>query len=144
MRLVALLVLLATLAPAHALAETGAKKAGRAKYDPATVVTVSGTVLGEQRVDTGKGPKAVRLVVKVGEEQVSVQLGPDSYVNGLKVKFAPGDLVSVQGSKFTYGDKYGIIARSVTRGGDTVTFRDAKGKPAWKAAGGIAGSVDHS
>ena len=66
-------------------------------------MTVNGTVLGEQRVEHGKGPKAVRLVIKVGDEQVSVQLGPDVCVDKQNVKFAAGDEVTVKGSKFTYG-----------------------------------------
>jgi hypothetical protein len=149
MRTLSLVLLLAVLAPAGAHAEstaTSGKKASKAKFDPATVVTVTGTVLGEQRVDTGKGPKAVRLVIKVGEEQVSVQLGPDSYVDGQKTRFAVGDTVSVKGSKFTYSNKYGLIAQAVTRGAETVVFRDPKGKPVWKVAsqGQASGSADRS
>jgi hypothetical protein len=150
MRILSLAVLLAALAPAPALAEaapSGGKGAGKAKFDPATVVTVTGKVLGEQRVDHGKGPKAVRLVVKVGDDQISVQLGPDSFVDGQKVKFAAGDEVTVKGSKFVYGggSKFGLIAQSVTRGSDTVTFRSAKGKPAWSVAKGQgAAPADHS
>jgi hypothetical protein len=149
MRTLSLVLLLAVLAPSAVRAEstaTSGKKAAKAKFDPATVVTVAGTVLGEQRVDTGKGPKAVRLVIKVGEQQISVQLGPDSYVDGQKTRFAAGDQVSVKGSKFTYGDKYGLIAQAVTRGSDTVVFRDPKGKPVWKVAsqGHAPGSADRS
>jgi hypothetical protein len=149
MRTLSLVLLLAVLSPAPARAESvpaGGKKAAKAKFDPATVVTLSGAVLGEQRVDGGKGTKAVRLVIKVGDEQVSVQLGPDSFVDGQKVRFAPGDQVSVKGSKFTYGNKYGLIAQAVTRGTETVVFRDSKGKPAWKVttAGKPGALADHS
>ncbi len=149
MRTLSLIALLAVLAPAPALADatpSAGKKASRARFDPATVVTVTGTVLGEQRIETSKGPKAVRLVIKVGEEQVSVQLGPDTFVDGLKTRFAPGDEVTVKGSKFTYSGKYGLIAQVVTRGTETVVFRDAKGKPAWKptAQGHAATGVNHS
>ena len=137
MRTLSLLALLAVLIPAPAFAEStppAGKPPAKAKFDPATVITVSGTVLGEQRVDHGKGPKAVRIVVKVGDEQVSVQLGPDTYVDKQKVKLAAGDQVSVKGSKVAYGGKYVVIAQSVTRGTETVVFRDPKGKPAWKVA----------
>ena len=149
MRILTLLALLAVLAPVPGLAETTGspgKKPARAKFDPATVVTLTGTVLGEQRVQTKNGLKAVRLVVKVGDEQVSVQLGPDSFVDGQKTRFAPGDEVSVKGSKFTYSNTYGLIAQAVTRGTETVVFRDAKGKPAWKAPaqGHASAGVDHS
>lgn len=137
MRTLSLLALLAILVPAPAFAQStpaAGKSPAKAKFDPATVVTVSGKILGEQRVENGKGKKAVRLVLKVGDEQVSVQLGPDSFVDGQKTRFTPGDEVSVKGSKFTYSNKYGLIAQVVTRGTETVVFRDAKGKPAWKVA----------
>jgi hypothetical protein len=145
MRTISLLALLAVLTPVPAFAEStppAGKPPAKAKFDPATVITVSGTVLGEQRVDHGKGPKAVRIVVKVGDEQVSVQLGPDTYVDKQKVKLAAGDQVSVKGSKVAYGGKYVVIAQSVTRGTETVVFRDPKGKPAWKvASAGTPGAV---
>jgi hypothetical protein len=149
MRTLSLVLMLAVLAPTPARADStpaAGKTAAKAKFDPATVVTVSGTVLGEQRVETGKGPKAVRLVIKVGEEQVSVQLGPDSYVDGQKTRFAVGDTVTVKGSKFTYNNKYGLIAQAVTRGTETVVFRDPKGKPVWKvaAAGQPGAGADRS
>jgi hypothetical protein len=128
-----LLLLLALLAPFPALAQSEASASARpkVKYDPATVVTVKGTVLGETRVERGKGHKNVHLVLKVGEEQVSVHLGPDSWVDRQSVKFAKGDEVTVKGSKFTYSGKFGLIAQSVARGGDTLTPRDPSGKPAW-------------
>ena len=132
MRFLVVAIALALAAPVsvHAQSE-GGKKAAKAKYDPSKVVTVQGTVLGEQRVENSKGSKAVRLVVKVGDEQVSVHLGPDAWVDKQAVKFAPGDEVTVKGSKFTYADKYGLIAQSVSRGDATLVVRDGSGKPAW-------------
>jgi hypothetical protein len=136
MRSFVVIMLLALAVPATARAQAesaAAKKAGKAKFDPAKVVSVQGTVLGEQRVDHGKGVKAVRLVVKVGDEQVSVHLGPDAWIDKQTVKFARGDEVTVKGSKFTYENKYGLIAQTVTRGDATLVLRDASGKPAWGA-----------
>ncbi len=137
MKMLRTVLLLAALAPALAVAEgeaVQARKGAKVKWDPSTVVTLTGTVLGEQRVDHGKGAKAVRVVLKAGDQQVSVQLGPDSYVDKQKVKLAKGDEVSVRGSRFTYEGKAGIIAQVVTRGGETLVLRDAAGKPAWGAA----------
>jgi hypothetical protein len=131
-----LLALLALLSPALASAEGAAKarKPAKVKYDPSTVVTLSGVVLGEQRVDAAKGQKGVRLVLKTGDQQVSVHLGPDTFVDRQKVKLAKGDEVTVKGSKFTYDDKFGLIAQTVTRGIETLVLRDAAGKPAWSGA----------
>ena len=129
-----LLALLALLSPAVTHAEGDAvkgRKPAKVKYDPSTVVTLSGTVLGEQRVESAKGQKGVRLVLKTADQQVSVHLGPESYVDRQKLKLAKGDEVTVKGSKFTYEDKFGVIAQTVTRGGETLVLRDAAGKPAW-------------
>lgn len=133
------LLLVATLAPQSVLAQAespASKKPATVKFDPTKVVTVSGTVLAEQRVDHGKGTKSVRLVLKVGEEQVSVHLGPDTWVDRQKIRVAKGDELTVKGSRFTYGGGSGLVAQSVTRGGETLVIRDAAGKPAW--AGQVA------
>jgi hypothetical protein len=130
MKRLGMVLMLATLLPAPVLAGSAGKSA-KAKYDPATVVTVKGTVLGETRVENGQGRKAVRLVVKVGEDQVSVHLGPDEWVDRQKVRFAKGDEVTVKGSRFTYADKFGVIAQSVARGGETLVLRNESGKPLW-------------
>lgn len=134
MKCLSILLLVATLAPQPVLAQAGpsaAKNPAKVKFDPTKVVTVTGTVLAEHRVDHGKGTKSLRLIVKVGEEQVSVHLGPDTWVDHQKVKFAKGDEVTVRGSRFTYDGGSGLIAQSVARGGDTLVIRDAAGKPIW-------------
>lgn len=134
MKKLPILLLLVSLGSGSALAQTEpppARKAAKVRFEPSTIVSVSGTVLGERRTDHGKGTRSVHLIVQVGEDQVSVHLGPDAWVDRQKVKFARGDEVTVKGSKFTYEGKYGLIAQSVTRGGDTLVLRDAAGKPAW-------------
>jgi hypothetical protein len=134
MKCLPVLLLFAALSPRPVLAQvepSAGKKPAKVRFDPTKVVTITGTVLGEQRVDHGKGTKGVRLVVKVGEEQVSVHLGPDAWVDHQKVRFARGDEVTVKGSRFTYDGGSGVIAQSVSRGGESLVVRDASGKPAW-------------
>lgn len=132
MRTLFVATVIALTAPAvtHAEAE-GGNKSAKARYDPAKVVTVKGTVLGEQKVDTARGAKAVRLVLKVGDDQVSVHLGPDSWVDKQSLKFTRGDEITVKGSKFTYENKYGLIAQVITRGDASMVLRDGSGRPAW-------------
>jgi hypothetical protein len=45
--------------------------------------------------------------------------------------FARGDKVEVVGSKVKFNGSDAIIARELTRGQDTFTFRDKDGKPVW-------------
>ena len=127
--------------PSLAHAESTGKKSGKAKFDPTTAVTVNGTVIGEQRVENAKGAKAVRLVIKVADEQVSVHLGPESWIDKQNVKLTAGDEVTVRGSKFTYSGKYGIVAQWVKKGDATMTLRDANGKAAWPMPKGTASAA---
>ncbi len=116
---IVLVLALLALSPVPALADApAARKPARVRFDPAKVVSVAGTVLGEHRVDHGKGVK-------------SVHLGPDTWVDRQKLTFEKGDEVTVTGSRFTYDGGVVIIAQSVTRGADTLVVRDAAGKPAW-------------
>jgi hypothetical protein len=124
----ALLVPRATGAQA---APAGGKPAPKVRYDPATVVTVTGTVIGEVRVETSRGTPNVRLALKTADGTVSVHLGPASWIDRQPLRLARGDEVSVTGSRFTFEDKVGLIARSVTRGSDRLALRDATGRPAW-------------
>ena len=125
--------------PALALAQGGpppGKGMGAARmYDPATVVTIAGTVTGENRVDRGMGHKGVHLVLKTAEGEIPVHLGPDFWVDQQSVKIAKGDEITVKGSRITFEGKPAIIAQTVTKGGSTLTLRDASGTPAWAGSG---------
>lgn len=134
MRLPSILLVAAMLAAPPLLARADPATGGKpplVKFDPANVVTFTGTVLGVRRADHGKGVKSVHLIVKVGDEQLSVHIGPDAWVDRQKIQFATGDEVEVKGSRFTYPGGVGVIAQSVTRGPDTLVVRDASGRPSW-------------
>lgn len=100
-------------------------------FDAKAVTTVSGTVVGENRVDRGMGHKGVHLVVKTADGELVVHLGPDFYVDAQPVKLAAGDAVTVKGSRITFDGKPTLLAVTVTKGGTTITFRDDLGRPAW-------------
>ena len=138
MKKIALLALLIA-APALSLAQGGpppGKGPGAMRmFDPATVVTVTGTVVGESRIDRGMGHSGVHLSVKTAEGEIPVHLGPDSWVDKQTVKFAKGDEVTVKGSKVSFEGKPAIIAESVTKGSSTLVVRDARGVPAWSGQG---------
>lgn len=126
-------------APALSLAQGGpppGKGPGAMRqFDPATIVTVTGTVAGALRVDRGMGHSGVHLLVKTAEGEIPVHLGPDFWVDKQTVKFAKGDEIAVKGSKITFEGKPAIIAVTVTKGGSTLVLRDDKGVPVWKGQG---------
>lgn len=134
MRLLWLVLVLVALAPASSLAQGGpppGKGSAQRMYDPATVVTLSGTVTAESRVDRGRGHKGIHLTLRTAEGEISVHLGPDSWVDQQKVRLAKGDSVTVKGSKVTFDGGPAIIAQSVTRGGETLVLRSPDGVPVW-------------
>jgi hypothetical protein len=133
--LLALLVAVPALVLAQGGPPPGKGPGAMRLYDPSTVVTLTGTVVGEKRVDRGMGHSGVHLVVKTAEGEIPVHLGPDFWVDQQAVKFAKGDEVTVKGSKISFEGKPAIIAESVTRGASTLVLRDAKGVPAWSGQG---------
>ncbi len=138
MRKLALLAALLAV-PALSLAQGGPPPGrgpgGMRMFDPATVVTVTGTVTGETRVDRGMGHSGVHLSLKTADGEIPVHLGPDFWVDRQAVKIVKGDEVTVKGSKVTLDGKPALIAQTVTKGGATLVLRDAKGVPAWQGQG---------
>jgi hypothetical protein len=132
------LVLAATL-PLLATAQGGpppGRGPGAARlFDPATVVSVSGTIVDVQRVDRGQGHAGVHLLLATPDGEIPVHLGPDFWVDAQKVKLAKGDAVSVKGSRVQFEGRTVLLAVTVTRGADVLTLRDASGRPAWGGGG---------
>lgn len=101
-------------------------------YDPATVETVSGEVVGVEHFTPRKGMHpGVHLQLKTDKETVDVHLGPSWYVENQDLKIAPKDHIEVKGSKVTFAGKSAIVAREVTKGDETLTLRDQNGVPVW-------------
>ncbi len=108
-------------------------------FDPATVETVSGTVVAVTRVDRGQGHLGVHLLLATPVGEIPVHLGPDFYVDAQPVTLGKGDAVRVTGSRVTLDGRPVLLAVTVTRGTDVLTLRDASGRPAWGGAGGGRG-----
>ncbi len=105
-------------------------------YDPKTVETVSGEIVS---VDTVKRPRipgheGMHLVLKTEKESIEVFLGPASFLKD-KIALAKGDAVEVTGSRITFKDTTGIIARSIKKGETVVEIRKEDGTPLWMGAG---------
>lgn len=107
------------------------------QYNPATEVTLKGTVLEvkEHECKDGQcammGGKGLHLMVKTGKGTHEAHLGPASYTAGQKFSFAKGDEVEVTGSMVKHEGVDALLAREVKKGGQTLTLRDAKGMPKW-------------
>jgi hypothetical protein len=101
-------------------------------YDPATVATISGTVVTVERITPAKGmSNGVHLAVKTETGVESVHLGPAWYIDNQEVTIAPNDKVEVTGSRVTLDGKPAILAAEVTKGEDVLQLRGKDGTPYW-------------
>ena len=103
-------------------------------YDPATEVTLKGTVEAVNQQSGGQ-MMGTHLTVKAGDESREVMLGPANFITGKGFAFAKGDSVEVTGSKITMGAMEFVIAREVAKDGKTLTLRDKTGTPQWAGTG---------
>jgi DNA/RNA endonuclease YhcR with UshA esterase domain len=109
----------------------GAPQGGR-NYDPASEVTMAGTIDDVRNVTApANGLGGLHLTVRGDAGVLDVHLGPASFVKAKHFEFAKGDAITVTGSKVKIGGQDVVIAREVTKGGQVLTLRDAKGFPLW-------------
>jgi hypothetical protein len=101
-------------------------------YNPATVETLSGEVVGVDRVAPLRGMgMGVHLSLKTPRETIPVHLGPAWFVERLELKIAKGDRIQVKGSRVVMSGKAAIIAAEVKKGDALLQLRDAAGIPVW-------------
>jgi len=103
---------------------------GAALYNPANEVVVKGIVQEEQDFDcpVSEGEVGSHLMLKTSAGVLQVHLAPVRIMSSQKLSFAPGEQIEVVGSKIRLEGKNGVIAREITRGNETIIFRDGQGK----------------
>lgn len=102
---------------------------GAALYNPADEVIVKG-VITEVRDFTcpvSEAEQGAHLLLKTADSVVQVHLAPGRILRSQKISFAPGDQISVIGSKFRFRGNSDVIAREVTRGSENFVIRDRQG-----------------
>ena len=113
-------------------AQQGAKEKGGRAYDPKTVETVKGEVVGVEKIPSrdGKG-YGVHLTLKTEKETLTVEVGPVWYVEKQPVKIEAKDILEIKGSRVTSQGKPAIIAAEIKKGDQILKLRDEIGIPAW-------------
>lgn len=103
-------------------------------YKPDTVETISVEVVSVEKVSPRNGMfYGVHLLVKTGEETISVHLGPGWYLEEQGVTFEPEDKLEVTGSKVSFDGEQVIVASEVKKGDEVLKLRDGNGIPAWSS-----------
>lgn len=104
---------------------------GVRNYNPATEVTVQGTVEEVRQVTRGQGWGGTHLTLKTNQGTLDVHLGPSNFLEAKKFTISKGDHVEVLGSKVQYQGHDALIAREVTKGDQKLILRNAQGIPEW-------------
>lgn len=128
-------LILALIAASCGILAYGQASQGRVQrdrmYDPKTETTVTGVIQEVKEVPGSGRGTGTHLIVKTGQTTIEVHLGPSSYLKKQKCELKKDAEVEILGSKVNLQGKDVLIARQIKKGGDTYTFRDAQGIPAW-------------
>ena len=104
---------------------------GAPKYDPKTESKTKGVVDDIKVLVLGSRKDFVQLVVKSGDDKVSIYVCPKPFQDEMGIIFAKGDEILVTGSKVKQEEGDVILARELVKGTDTLMFRDGKGNAVW-------------
>jgi hypothetical protein len=102
---------------------------GASLYNPATEVTVKGNV--EKVLDftcpVSDGEMGSHLLLKTAHGIIQVHLAPGRVMRSQRLSFAPGDQLTVIGSRVRALGTRDLIAREIIRGQEDFIFRDRAG-----------------
>lgn len=101
-------------------------------YDSSDEVSVQGMVQDVQQFYCPiSGEQGTHLIVKTENGTVQVHIAPTRFLRSNNLSFNRGDEIQVVGSRIVYQGHDAMIARSITRAGQTVAFREPNGRPLW-------------
>ena len=103
---------------------------GAALYNPANEVVVKGVVqqVTEFICPVSEGEVGTHLTLQTNDGTVQVHLVPARIMRSQNVRFNPGDQIEVVGARLHVRGNDDLIAREITRGNETLAFRDHAGK----------------
>ena len=99
-------------------------------YTPSNETIIKGTVAETRDFICPVSDQEVgsHLMVQTADGVVQVHLAPARVLRGQKITFAKNDNITVVGSKVPRLGNSDLIAREITRGNETIVFRDPQGK----------------
>lgn len=101
-------------------------------YDTKTVETIEGTISSIEKTMSPKGRgRGMHLMLKTGNETISVHVGPTWYIDKQTVRLQTNDTITVTGSRITVEGAPAIIASRITKGSELLKLRDDDGVPMW-------------
>jgi hypothetical protein len=131
--ILALVVVLGSAIASYAQMTHGPR--GAPMYNPATEITVKGTIEAVNQMTGRQGRGGMHLQLKTELETLDVHVGPAWCLAQNKVILAKGDQVEVTGSKLKFANGDALIAREITKGDQRLTLRNENGFPVWSRRG---------
>ena len=101
------------------------------KYDMKTEAKFKGIVDEVNIVPLGTKKELRELIIKTGEDKIYIYVCPKTFEDEMGVSFSKGAEIAVTGSKVKQEETDVVLARELTKGTDTLVFRDGKGNPVW-------------
>lgn len=103
-------------------------------FDPTTVIKQEGEVIRVEKITPQQGMSdGIRLVLRTRDETIPVHLGPEWFLERQDFSLAPGDRVTVSGSRVVFEGRPAMIASQVQKGDNVLTLREPSGFPLWSA-----------
>ncbi len=101
-------------------------------YNPATIVSVTGTITSVRQVAAGNPLPGVHLTLKSNAGPIEVYVAPADFLKFLKATFPVGDQIQVIGSKVKFENADVILTRQVDDGYELITLRESNGAAEWQ------------
>lgn len=77
------------------------------------------------------GDEGTHILLKTEDGTLQVHIAPTRFLRDKNLSFRKGDQIQVVGSRIIYNGHEALIARTVTRGNETMAFREPNGKSMW-------------
>src|SRR5688572_1564684 len=104
---------------------------GMPRYDPATELTLPGTITKVETHVGRMGWNGTHVVFRFDAETLTVHVGPSNYLAQQGFSFAVGEQIQVTGSRIKLEGEDVLIAREIKKGNKILTLRNSQGIPAW-------------
>ena len=115
-----------------AMAITSLAQAADPAYNPATAISIEGTITAIHEAPAGQPLTGLHVTIKTKAATSEIFLAPKEFLKFLHMNFAVGDVIDAMGSKVKTATGEIILAREVSDGMSTVELRDLYGAEAWK------------
>ncbi len=102
-------------------------------FNPATLQSFKGEIASVETFSYVTRPTPHKqILLRTPGAEITVDLGPEWYLESQGIYVAPGEEVEIEGSLIKVNDTFFVIASSITQDGVTYKLREKNGLPIWR------------